>query len=114
MLDFVGQANRRYNFAEKFDALTRRRTRGSENEIEDGFPDVPRGCSIQLEKKARDIILENIRAAVGHSWSRMIEEIRTFEENTGMTLTLGYPALPGSKAQLCGTPCSSRVGRASA
>ncbi len=90
VLDFVGQANRHYNFAEKFNALTETGTKGIVREIENGFVDVPRGCSIQLERKARDIILENIRAAVGHSWSRMIEEIRTFEENTGMTLTLGH------------------------
>jgi superfamily II DNA or RNA helicase/HKD family nuclease len=90
VLDFVGQANRHYNFAEKFDALTESGTKGTIGEIQDGFVDVPRGCSIQLERKARDIILENINAAVGHSWSRMLEGIRTFEEDTGKTLTLEH------------------------
>ena len=35
-----------------------------EQEIKQGFANVPRGCSIQLEKQAQDYILENIRNAV--------------------------------------------------
>ena len=35
-------------------------------EIKDGFVSVPKGCYIQLEKKAAKYILENIRASYGN------------------------------------------------
>lgn len=66
MLDFIGQANRKYNFEDKFAALLSNTTRSVSREIKDGFVSVPKGCYIQLEKKAAKYILENIRASYGN------------------------------------------------
>ena len=52
VLDFIGQANRKYNFEDKFAALLAHATRSVSREIKDGFVSVPKGCYIQLEKKA--------------------------------------------------------------
>ena len=67
VLDFIGQANRKYNFEDKFAALLSNTTRSVSREIKDGFVSVPKGCYIQLEKKAAKYILENIRASYGNS-----------------------------------------------
>ena len=52
VLDFIGQANKKYNFEDKFAALLSNTTRGVTREIRDGFISLPKGCYIQLEKKA--------------------------------------------------------------
>ena len=51
VLDFIGQANRKYNFEDKFAALLSNATRSVSREIKDGFVSVPKGCYIQLEDR---------------------------------------------------------------
>ena len=87
VLDFIGQANRKYNFEDKFAALLSNTTRGVTREIKDGFVSVPKGCYIQLEKKAASYILENIRASYGNS-AGLVSRIASFEEDTGLPLNL--------------------------
>jgi superfamily II DNA or RNA helicase len=87
VLDFIGQANKKYNFEDKFAALLSNTTKGVQREIKEGFVSLPKGCYIQLEKKARSIILDNIRQSFGHR-AGLITRIATFEEDTGKTLNL--------------------------
>lgn len=87
VLDFIGQANKKYNFEDKFAALLSNTNKGVQREIKEGFVSLPKGCYIQLEKKARSIILENIRQSFGLR-SGLISRIATFEEDTGKQLTL--------------------------
>lgn len=87
VLDFIGQANKRYNFEEKFAALLSRSGRSVSREIKDGFVSVPKGCYIQLEKKAAQSILENIRASYGNT-AGLVARVASFAEDSGMKLTL--------------------------
>lgn len=87
VLDFIGQANKKYNFEDKFAALLSNTTRSVTREIKDGFVSVPKGCYIQLEKKAAKYILENIRASYGNT-AGLVTRVASFEEDTGLELTL--------------------------
>ncbi|MBQ4384099.1 MAG: DUF3427 domain-containing protein, partial [Firmicutes bacterium] len=87
VLDFIGQANRKYNFEDKFAALLSNTTRSVTREIRDGFVSLPKGCYIQLEKKAAKYILDNIRASYGNT-AGLVTHIASFEEDTGMDLNL--------------------------
>ena len=87
VLDFIGQANKKYNFEDKFAALLSNTSRSVTREIKDGFISVPKGCYIQLERKAAKYILDNIRASYGNS-AGLISRIATFEEDTGLALNL--------------------------
>ena len=87
VLDFIGQANRKYNFEDKFAALLSNTTRSVTREIKDGFISAPKGCYIQLEKKAAKYILDNIRASYGNS-AGLVTRIASFEEDTGLALSL--------------------------
>ncbi|MBO4495289.1 MAG: DUF3427 domain-containing protein [Clostridiales bacterium] len=87
VLDFIGQANKKYSFESKFAALLSDTSRGVTREIKDGFISVPKGCYIQLEKKASKVILENIRASYGNT-AGLISKIASFEEDTGKGLSL--------------------------
>ena len=87
VLDFIGQANKKYNFEDKFAALLSNTTRSVTREIKDGFISVPKGCYIQLEKKAAKYILDNIRASYGNT-AGLVSRVATFAEDSGMALTL--------------------------
>ena len=87
VLDFIGQANKRYNFEDKFAALLSNTSRGVTREIKDGFVSAPRGCYIQLEKKAAKYILDNIRASYGNT-AGLVSRVASFTEDSGLELTL--------------------------
>ena len=63
VLDFIGQANKKYNFEEKFTALLSNTTHSVSREIKEGFVSAPKGCYIQLEKIAAKYVLDNISAS---------------------------------------------------
>ena len=87
VLDFIGQAHKKYNFEDKFAALLSNTTCSVTREIKDGFVSVPKGCYIQLEKQAAKYILENIRASYGNT-AGLVARAATFEEDSGLELTL--------------------------
>ena len=87
VLDFIGQANKHYNFEEKFAALLSKTTHSVQYELKNGFISAPKGCYIQLEKKAAKVVLDNIKGAF-NSKIGLINRISTFEEDSGLPLTL--------------------------
>ncbi|MCP1110495.1 DUF3427 domain-containing protein [Ohessyouella blattaphilus] len=87
VLDFIGQANKRYNFEDKFRALLSNTTRSVTKEIKDGFISAPKGCYIQLEKKAARYILSNIQASYGNT-AGLVSRVATFTEDSGLELSL--------------------------
>ncbi|HRT81840.1 MAG TPA: DUF3427 domain-containing protein, partial [Oscillospiraceae bacterium] len=87
VLDFVGQANKKFNFEDRFAALLSNTEQSVEREIKRGFPSLPKGCYIQLERKAQEHILKNIRSSYGQI-AGLISRIESFEEDSGLELTL--------------------------
>lgn len=87
VLDFIGQQNRRYDFESKLSALLSNAHRASAREVKEGFPSVPKGCYIHLEKVAARYVLDNIRQSYGAK-SGLLSRIATFAEGTGLELTL--------------------------
>lgn len=88
VLDFVGNARPEYDFESKFRALIGKTTTSVQKEIEDDFPHLPLGCSIVLEKKAKDIILDNIKKATSLNINQLITKIRNFQHQFSLPLTL--------------------------
>ena len=87
VLDFIGQAHSKYNFESKFAALLGNTQRNVKDEIENGFPILPKGCYIKLEKQAQRYILDNIRQAIGNK-SAIVKRLANFTEDSGKELTL--------------------------
>lgn len=88
VLDFIGQANKKYNFEEKFAALLSNTTHSVSREIKEGFVSAPNGCYIQLEKIAAKYVLDNISASYDRT-SGLVARAASFTEDTGLPLTLG-------------------------
>ncbi|MDN5939832.1 MAG: DUF3427 domain-containing protein, partial [Salinisphaera sp.] len=90
VLDFVGRMHRRFRFDRRLRALSTNPSRSLTHEIEQGFPHLPAGCSVTLERQAQAHILENIRASVLRGRQTLVTSIRIFEQETGKK-----PTLPG-------------------
>ncbi len=88
VLDFVGNARHEYDFEMKFRALIGKSNKSTAEEVENDFPYLPLGCSIVLEKKAKDLILENIRKATQLHRNHIITKITNFRHQTSLSLTL--------------------------
>ncbi|MDO5558300.1 MAG: DUF3427 domain-containing protein [Oscillospiraceae bacterium] len=87
VLDFIGQANKKYSFEQKFAALMSDTRRSVQSEIKIGFPSLPKGCYIKLEKVAEEYILENIRNSIGCK-NAIVNRLASFEEDSGLPLNL--------------------------
>lgn len=88
VLDFVGNSSPEYDFESKFRALIGKTTTSVQKEIEDDFPHLPLGCSIVLEKKTKETILENIKKATSLNVNQLITKIINFQHQTNLPLTL--------------------------
>jgi superfamily II DNA or RNA helicase/HKD family nuclease len=87
VLDFVGQHRKEFRFDRRFRALLGGSRSDLQRQIEQGFPFLPAGCHMELDRVAQDIVLENIRQAVPSRWSRKVEELRAMTEG-GVDVTL--------------------------
>lgn len=88
VLDFVGNARDEYEYENKFRALIGKTNTSVAHEIEKDFPHLPLGCSIVLEKVAKDRILDNIKKATDLGKRKLIRFIQNFGLHTNQELTL--------------------------
>ena len=88
VLDFIGAQRREFRFAARFRALSTKPADRLDREIEHGFPHLPSGCVIQLERVAQQRILENVRESVRLLRPRMVGSIRDLGQYLGRPPTL--------------------------
>ena len=89
VLDFVGQAHRRYRIDTKLKALLPRHRFAIDKEVEQDFPHLPAGCAIQLDRLSRQYVLDNIRENFGRLAVQVPDRLQTFTSETGQELTFG-------------------------
>ncbi len=76
VLDFIGDAHRKFRFVERFRALLGGTRKDVERDVEGGFPRLPPGCAIHLQQQAREAVLENIRVALSWRTKEQIEDLK--------------------------------------
>ncbi len=75
VLDFISKAHRKFRFDRRFRALLGGGTRAEVGkQVEEGFPKLPSGCSIQLEQEAQASVLANIKSALSR-WDHLAEDL---------------------------------------
>lgn len=77
ILDFVAQHRREYRFDRRLRALLGGTRRDVEAQVEQDFPFLPAGCSLQLDPVARDIVLRSLRDAIPSTWQSQVRELRS-------------------------------------
>ena len=98
VFDFVAQLNQRYDFASRFRSLLTRNDKSVVEQVKNGFTFLPHGCNIHMEEKAKEYVLQNIKAAI-YNKTRLVKELRTYNhtptltefiENNGQDIRLIY------------------------
>lgn len=87
VLDFIAQAHTAYNYEPRFRALMGRNHFSTSDNISNGFPFLPPGCSIKMEPVAKEYILNNILSAA-FDIRRLRREVASFTQNYDKKLTL--------------------------
>jgi len=87
VLDFVGSHRKEFRFDRRFRALLGGSRKDLIRHIETGFPFLPAGCHMEMDRVAEEIILRNIREAVPYHWTAKVEELRRFAR-PGVTVGL--------------------------
>lgn len=77
VLDFIGYHRKEFNFEAKFRALTGSSRRSLSEDIQKGFPFLPSGCQIVMDRQSQSIVLENIRSQISNRWAQMVAELRS-------------------------------------
>jgi superfamily II DNA or RNA helicase len=61
VLDFIGNAPAGFRFDLRYRALLGGTARQVREQVEEGFPFLPPGCAMRLDRVAREVVLESIR-----------------------------------------------------
>ena len=76
VLDLIGQQHRSYRFDRRLAALVDRRNGPVRNQIEAGFPLLPAGCDVRLDRESEAIVLTNLKdAARLGRWPMLVEDL---------------------------------------
>jgi superfamily II DNA or RNA helicase len=73
VIDMVGQQHRKYRIDRKFAALLPRQRLRLDKEAKADFPHLPAGCNIQLERVARQHVIDHIEHSL-HDLATMVSE----------------------------------------
>ncbi len=108
VLDFIGNQSAEFRFDLRYRALTGVSRRGLAAEIQHGFPTLPPGCHIELDRVAADLVLRNVVSSLRIDWKGLVAELRglgdvgldTFLYETGLELDDVYRRRHGGWAGL--------------
>ncbi len=76
VLDFIGHAHKKFRFVDRFRALTRGTRAEVQGAIEDGFPRLPAGCEIRLDRESQAAVLANVKSSVQSTWRDLADDLR--------------------------------------
>ena len=77
-IDFVGHQNTKFRFDTRFRAITGATRTGLQRQVEQGFPFLPAGSQIVLDRQAQAIVLTNIKSQLSTSWNQIVAELRSY------------------------------------
>jgi superfamily II DNA or RNA helicase/HKD family nuclease len=80
VLDFIGQSHRQFRFDLRFRAITGTTRTEVEKQVQLGFPFLPAGCSMQLDRVATQIVLDNLKSAIPSRRPAMVKELRALAD----------------------------------
>ncbi len=87
VLDFVGQPHEGFRYADRFRSLLGRVGRSElKRQVRAGFPYLPAGCSIQLDRRSQEIVLDNISRSLRLDRRSLGRELR----DSGATTLGGF------------------------
>jgi superfamily II DNA or RNA helicase len=87
VLDFVGQHRKEFRYDRRFRALLGASRPAVISQIEDGFPFLPAGCHMELDRVASERVLDSIKRSVPRNWRARASELYSLnQESPGISL----------------------------
>lgn len=80
VLDFVGLHRREFRFDRRLRALLGGSRKDITEQVGAGFPYLPAGCHMELDRKSSEIVLESIRSAIPNRWSQKVDDLRSMTQ----------------------------------
>jgi superfamily II DNA or RNA helicase/HKD family nuclease len=86
VIDLIGQHRREFRFDDRLSAIIDRRRGGVAEQVANDFPFLPAGCTIDLDRQSREIVLDNLKAAVRRSrWTTLVADLRRMQQTTRLS-----------------------------
>lgn len=76
VLDFVGTHRKEFRYDQRFRALIGGTRKELERAVREGFPYLPAGCHMQLDRQSTEIILKSLKNALPSMWKAKVAELR--------------------------------------
>ena len=79
VIDLIGQQHRSFRFDDRLSAILDVRRGPVRTQVEQGFPFLPAGCHVELDRVSRNIVLDNLKAvaALGQ-WKTLLADLKGF------------------------------------
>lgn len=85
VLDFVGQHRKEFRYDRRLRALLGGTRAAVTRQVAEGFPFLPAGCHMELDRLASERVLQNLRESVPTRWTEKVAELRAMNANRSET-----------------------------
>jgi hypothetical protein len=83
VIDLIGQQHREFRFDRRLAALLDIRRGSVREQVEHGFPFLPSGCHVDLDRQSTQIVLDNLRSAARlGQWRTLVDDLRGYGDVT--------------------------------
>jgi superfamily II DNA or RNA helicase len=89
VLDFIGQQHRRFRFDLRYRALLGCSRRQLQDQLTQGFPFLPPGCRLVLDRVASERVLANLRQCLPSRRPQLLAELRALAAEGVLSATSG-------------------------
>jgi hypothetical protein len=85
VIDLIGQQHRSFRFDDRLSAILDVRRGPVRKQVEEGFPFLPSGCHIELDRVSREIVLDNLKAiAKLGRWKTLLDDLKSFDADVNL------------------------------
>jgi superfamily II DNA or RNA helicase/HKD family nuclease len=85
VIDLIGQHRREFRFEDRLRAILDTRRGPVVDQVRADFPFLPAGCTVDLDRQSRELVLDNLRAAVRRSrWLTLVSDLRAEEDGISL------------------------------
>ena len=89
VIDLIGQHRREFRFEDRLSVIVDRRRAAILEQADADFPFLPAGCTMDLDRQSREIVLANLREAVRRSrWGTLVADLRRDPASTTLAAFL--------------------------
>jgi hypothetical protein len=88
ILDFIGQHRKEYRLENRLGSLMKGNRKDIVKQVTHNFPYLPAGCHVELDRVAKEVVLDSLKAGIPSRWNQKVSELRAIaEQDESVTLS---------------------------